>query len=177
MENADILCVFQVFHSAQLRKKIRRKKKWPLTGVLIRTTQPRVISVHSWYLTSLVNLSFCRIDDPSALFTFDASHPILISISHQREVLLCGKRLRCGSSGFPAWLIGCRYSHPPIVFRIDLHFLNSSVCLNTLRMFSSYGLHQFIFISRCVRTPMLSCRMFISTLVSPLCVYKISQKS
>ena len=42
----------------------KRQKKWPLTVCSFSEllSQSRVISLHSYYLTSLVNLSFCRLD-------------------------------------------------------------------------------------------------------------------
>ena len=43
------------------------KKEMTLGCATLRTLQPRVISVHSWYLTSLVNLSFCSFGLPSLL--------------------------------------------------------------------------------------------------------------
>ena len=45
----------------------KNKKKWPLT-VASSHIRSRVISVHSWYLTSLVNLSFYGIDDSTDSF-------------------------------------------------------------------------------------------------------------
>ena len=53
------------------------------------TYQSRVISVHSWYLTSLVNLTFCRF---GTTFISHESHSATLQlslISHQREALMC----------------------------------------------------------------------------------------
>ena len=48
---------------------------------LLEIIQPRVISVHSWYLTSLVNLSFYRLDDffdPAiiSVISYSFIHPV-----------------------------------------------------------------------------------------------------
>ena len=52
-----------------------------------RLQQPRVISVHSYYLTSLVNLSFCRLD---VTFIFSKYLPITTTTSFpKRESLVC----------------------------------------------------------------------------------------
>ena len=57
---------------------------------LILSLQPRVICVHSYYLTSLVNLSFCRFDIPFFLSSeFYSAARSLHYISLQREALMC----------------------------------------------------------------------------------------
>ena len=69
------------------------KKKWPLTAVLSELSQPRVISVHSYYLTSLVNLSFLK------SCSLVVRNPLRITFSSwwslQRDALLCGNISLC----------------------------------------------------------------------------------
>ena len=66
----------------------KQKKKWPLTAESSDFQQPRVISVLSYYLTSVINPAFCRFDavqpvHPSCPATFHLQ-------SHKRDTLLCG---------------------------------------------------------------------------------------
>ena len=77
-----------------------------------RLQQPRVISVHSYYLTSLVNLSFCGLDVTFNFFrnTFQ-SQPLLHSLSVNHLYVgtfpLSGKVHLCGASSglyFPSRL-------------------------------------------------------------------------
>ena len=60
----------------------RIKKKWPLTvASFYDPSQPRVISVQSWYLTSLINLSFCRFVLTVSIFVpFSSSGNLLLHI-------------------------------------------------------------------------------------------------
>ena len=55
---------------------------------LIRSSQPRVISVHSYYLTSLVNLAFYRFDKSLFFYESHSAARSLHLISHQREALM-----------------------------------------------------------------------------------------
>ena len=73
--------------------------KWPLTAASCLTqeafSQPRVISVHSYYLTSLVNLAFCRVAAAQAQ-TPSARHMVRPLLNFRSSIWK--RRICCGSA-------------------------------------------------------------------------------
>ena len=66
----------------------KAKKKWPLTAESSDSRQPRVISVRSYYLTSVINPAFCRFD---AVQPARSSCPAAFHLqSHKRDTLMRG---------------------------------------------------------------------------------------
>ena len=66
---------------------LQEQKEITLDCLFFQTFQSRVISVQSWYLTSLINLSFLRSTSLCMLHLQTYS----IHNSHQREVLIRGR--------------------------------------------------------------------------------------
>ena len=88
---------------------------------MYHTIQSRVISVHSWYLTSLVNLSFCRIDASFRYLEIRPHHHHTTIISLQREAHLCGD----------LFAVDRRWLSPVLHSGVILHPRHSVNCLLT----------------------------------------------
>ncbi len=195
-------------------KNTPQKRNDPWLVYLFDNVQSRVISVLSWYLTSLVNLSFYRVDASCFLIEI---HPVpqsfhhSLHLSHQQEVLLCrnislnGRRASCFSAHDICSLqpFASSISAPSLetitfvcitIFAYFLPFAKIPL-LSAFAFLISFGLNGSNFLDRsfllyylqlfalccllrdlgrllCIEPYKVTC-----TLVSPLCVYKISQEN
>ena len=150
-----------------LQSCYQNKKKMTL-DCRLATEQPRVISLRSWYLTSLVNLSFYRIDSvlPSKSNT---------QTPHLRRIRLISKRdmLQCGAASFAGTLSQALHAELSTFRALLLELPRSASCGPFLRLRSLHVMRISITYHRtgtdCIRSSKNSRALrFTCTLVPPL---------
>ena len=147
------------------------KKKWPLADASFFTDafmQPRVISVLSYYLTSLVNLSFCRLVDGTPISLLLSSALLFHNLLHLIWIFiwlswLSYARNRCAGLSFG-------HLRRPLVLSAAHFFMAAGLFDFTV---FGYLLIFFVWLLQIVLSILLpahrfgTCKEFTCTLVSP----------